>query len=241
MKINPETFYLQVRELVANMPDLPSTWSTPEGRVWLGRAAAIVDAGGDIVDISAFNIASNGLGGILHQGNLNTVITIIYRTLGRAELAAPAALTGQFIAAGDTLSAFAAVAKILSRAKHDLLIVDAYADQAIITDFAVTAPEGVQIRILGADKETRKAVLKPAAERWQTQFGGERPLSVRVAPAASLHDRLILVDGHEVWTLGQSFNGIAQRAHTSLVMADAELAAQKVAAYGSIWDAGLQL
>jgi hypothetical protein len=35
--------------------------------------------------------------------------------------------------------------------------------------------------------------------------------------------------------LGQSFNGLAQRAHTSLVRADAETAALKVAAYRDMW------
>jgi len=97
------------------------------------------------------------------------------------------------------------------------------------------------VRILGADKEARKAALKPAIERWQDKFGASRPLSVRVVPAASLHDRLILVDGTEAWIAGQSFNGMAQRAHTSLVRTDPELAARKVAAYGTIWDAAVTL
>ena len=96
-------------------------------------------------------------------------------------------------------------------------------------------------RILGANKDARKAVLKPAMERYQKQFGAERPLSVRVAPAASLHDRLILVDGTEAWVVGQSFNGLAQRAHSSIVRADADLAEQKVGAYGAIWDAASPL
>ena len=38
-----------------------------------------------------------------------------------------------------------AVAKVLARAKKDLLLVDGYADQTIITDYAITAPEGVQL------------------------------------------------------------------------------------------------
>ena len=64
---------------------------------------------------------------------------------------------------------------------------------------------------------------------------------MRVAPAASLHDRIILVDGAEAWIAGQSFNGMAQRAHTSVVQTDAELATRKVEAYGAIWDSATPL
>lgn len=238
MKLDSESLYLQLGQLVATMPALETdAWASPESRLWLGRAAALVRAAGNLSDIATFNVASDNLGSSLHRQNIQIISSIVHRTLAIAELAAPAALRGQFIAAGDTLSAFAAVGKVLARAKFDLLLVDGYADQIIITDFAVTAPEGIQVRILAADKPARKASLKPAMERWQAQFNGNRPLEVRVAPAASLHDRLILVDGIEAWTAGQSFNGMAQRAHTSLVQADAELAAQKVAAYCAIWEA----
>jgi hypothetical protein len=199
MSLDPESLYLQLGQLVATMPlmDRGGGWDFPEGRLWLGRAAALVAAAGNRADIVNFNVASDNLGTGLHETNAQAIISILHRTLAIAELAAPAALRGQFIAAGDTLSAFAAVGKVLTTAKRDLLLVDAYADQAVIVDFAVQAPEKVQVRILGANKDARKAVLKPAMERYQRQFGAERPLSVRVAPAASLHDRLILVDGTE--------------------------------------------
>jgi hypothetical protein len=242
MKLDAESLYLQLGHLVATMPDLNGGgWTTPEGRVWLGRAAALVGADGNLADQVSFNVACDALGSVLHSQNVQTIISILYRALARAEQAAPAALQGQFIHAGDTLSAFAAVAKVFARAKSDLLLVDAYADQTIITDFAVTAPDRVQLRILAGDKESRKVALRPAVERWAKQFGAGRPLSVRVAPAASLHDRLVLVDGSEVWALGQSFNAMALRSHTSILRADPELAAQKVAAYGAIWGAAVTL
>jgi hypothetical protein len=240
--IDAESLYLQLGHLVAKIPDLNGgDWDTPEGRRWLGRAGALVQASGKLADIATFNVACESLGGVLHSHNVQTIITIIHRTLANAEIAAPAALQGQFIAAGDTLTAFTAVAKVLARAKRDLLLVDVYADQTIITDFAVTAPEGVHVRILAADKEARKGALRPAAERWINQFGDGRPLSVRVAPTASLHDRLIIVDEKEAWAPGQSFNGMAQRSQTSVIRADTELAAQKVAAYGAAWDAAVPL
>lgn len=243
MKIDPETLYLQFGQLAASMPDLSyeGDWRSPESQLWIGRVGALVTALGELSDIVKFNVSSANLGSPIHEANAQAIRSIFYRSLARAELAAPAAMRGQFIAAGDTLSAFAAVSKVLATARRDLLIIDAYADQAVITDFAVTAPEGVHIRLLGADKEARKAVLMPAVQRWEKQFGASRPLSVRVAPAASLHDRLIMVDGTEAWSLGQSFNGMAQRSHTSILKADADLAKQKIAAYTAIWDGATPL
>jgi len=237
MKIDPESLYLQLGQLVTAMPDLMAeNWAVPDVQLWLGRASALVEASGNFGDIAGFNVATQNLGSSIHAQHVQAITAIIYRSLARAELAAPAALRGQFIAAGDTLSAFAAVSKVFERAKRDLLLIDGYADHTIITDFAVTAPDGVNVRILAADKEARKQVMRPAVERWAKQFEASRQLSVRVAPAATLHDRLIFVDMNEVWVLGQSFNGIAQRSHTSLVRTDTDLAAQKLAAYDAIWN-----
>ena len=94
-------------------------------------------------------------------------------------------------------------------------MVDPYADANLLTDFAVLAPEGVQVMVL-ADKADHKPALKAAAERWVQQYGPSRPLRVRLAPSKTLHDRLIIVDDRESWSVGQSFNALGKRAHTSL-------------------------
>jgi hypothetical protein len=237
MPINPEALYLQLGRLVSSMPELRGKDPiTPEINQWLGRAIALVEASGaDKVDIITLKVCAQGLDTSIRNQNAQTVATIVHSALARAEMNAPASAQGAFIAAGDTLNAFAAVGKVLARAKSDILMVDAFADQSIITDFAITAPERVNLRILGANKEARKLALRPAAERWVTQFGQDRPIEVRVAPAAELHDRLILIDGTEAWFAGQSFNGMAQRSHTSIEKSDPELAAMKVQAYEALW------
>lgn len=235
MTPNAESLYLTLRELAATMPNFEAgEWATPAGRLWLARTAAILEVAGIGNESFDFRFAADSLGTPTETLNVHRLPNIVLRALARAELRAPQSLQGQFIASGDTLSAFNAVAKVFARAKSDLLLVDAYADHSVITDFVVTAPEQVNVRILAADKEARKQAIRPAVERWHQQFPS-RPLSVRVVPAASLHDRLILVDGSEVWTPGQSFNGMAQRSHTSIPRVDAALAAQKVAAYELLW------
>jgi hypothetical protein len=82
-----------------------------------------------------------------------------------------------------------------------------------------------------------KKTLKPAAEKWVKQFGQARSLEVRLAAANTLHDRLIVTDGTSVWTLGQSFNALAERSHTSLAKMDPQSGTLNNAAYEAAWKA----
>jgi hypothetical protein len=237
MSLTPEELYLQMGSLVAEMPDLAVGPITPEMNRWLGRAAALVAATRDVGNIARFKVASQNLHGALRDSNAQAIAVIVYETLAKAELNAPARVQGTFIAAGHTLDAYAAVGKVLKTAKADVLLVDPYADDKAVTEYAVLAPDQVTVRLL-ADAADHKPTLKPAAKRWVQQFAQIRgPLEVRLAPTKTLHDRLTIIDGAEVWVLGQSFNKLAERAHTSLVRMDGEGGRLKIAAYEAIWNA----
>lgn len=234
MKMDPTALYQQLGELVSTMPDLANAWTSPEARRWLGRASALVEAGGALTDTIAFTVASDGLGSALHVRNVQTIVAALYRALGRAEMAAPASIQGAFIPVGQAFTAMSAVAKVLGQAASTVLMVDPYADANLLTDFAVLAPERVRVMIL-ADKADHKPALKAATAKWVQQFGQTRPIVVRLAPSKTLHDRLIVVDGRDAWSVGQSFNALGKRAPTSLVHADPETAKLKIQAYDSIW------
>lgn len=238
MTISPEALYLQLGRLIAEMPDFGGRGPVSnETNAWLGRAAALISARGDLGDKCSFSIAAKNLDSPLHERNVQTIKSIIYATLAHAELAAPLSAQGAFIQAGGRFDAFVAFGKAVESASLDVMIVDPYADAKALTDFAVQAPEGVAVRVL-ADAEYRKPTLKPATENWLIQHGSTRPLEVRLTPRKALHDRLILVDGKLVWNLGQSLNAIATRAPTSIVRVDPETAALKVAAYNELWATG---
>jgi hypothetical protein len=89
------------------------------------------------------------------------------------------------------------------------MMLDAYASEKIL-DFALLAPEGVMVRIL-ADERSYKKPLKPATDRWHQQEAARRPLEVRLAAPGTMHDRAIIIDGITVYTLGQSFNSLAEQ------------------------------
>ncbi len=235
MSLSPEALYQQLGSLIAEMPDLTQGPITPEINRWLGRATALVELTGDKANWITLKVAAQNITGPIRIQNAQAIATIVHEALAKAELLAPAGAQGAFIPVGHKFDAFAAVAKVLAEARKDLLFVDPYSDEKVLTDYALSAPERVNIRLL-ADKADHKKSLKPAAEHWVKQFVDARPLTVRLAASKTLHDRLIIVDGIQVWGLGQSFNKLVERAHTSLVRMPAESAALKIAAYESMWD-----
>jgi hypothetical protein len=200
-----------------------------------------VDALGATLDSAQLRTAIRTLSGQnTYYGTIREaaeeIANILYRALAIAELNAPVSVKGAFIPAGNAFDALAAVTKVLSGATEDVLIVDPYMDEKALTDFAPLTPEGVAVRLL-ADHQDHKPTLRPAVERWKSQYGQKRPLAARLAGARVLHDRLIIVDGTEVWVLTQSLKDFAARSPASIVRSDSDTAALKVSAYQAIWDA----
>jgi hypothetical protein len=146
---------------------------------------------------------------------------------------------GSFIAAGGVFDAFQAVGKVLATAASDVLIVDAYGGHEVL-DYALATPELVKLRVL-ADRARYQKSLKPAGEKWSAQFGASRPLELRLTAPKTLHDRLIIVDQKAVWSVGQSFNALATRVHTSISRLEPEIASQKLDAYATMWNSASPL
>lgn len=235
-----EKRYSEFGHLAASVPEFAYNTPDRDAQIWLARVVARLEQSadpGDRIDAGFFKAACDGLGStVVHETSVQTIVLILHRALARAEARAPAAAQGAFLPAGDAFTALVAVGKVLGGAQASALIVDPYASENLLTEFAVLAPEGIAVRVL-ADKADCKPGLKPAAERWVAQYGGKRPLDVRLAAKKSLHDRLIAVDERHAWSVGQSFNALAQRAPTSLVRVDPETARMKIDAYDAIWQA----
>jgi hypothetical protein len=219
------------------MPDLTGPMSK-EHHLWLGRANAAMT---ETPDATAF---SNAMTTVLHtgagtgarQGAVNDIVTILYRHLGHAELAAPNAAQGAFIPAGNSFDALSAVASVFAPARLSLLVIDPYMDEKVLLDYALLAPENIPIFLL-SDKQSRKPSLEPAARAWKAQYASARPLELRLTPAKTLHDRLIIVDNKNVFILTQSLNAFAARSPASIVRVEDEAASLKLDAYKAIWDA----
>ena len=238
--MDPTEALRRLQVLVQSEPNLRAVRDDhscpPETLRWLGEFHAVLSAMKRIGDEVPLQIAIRRLLQSKGTDGADEIRTVLYRALAAAELAAPASEQGAFIAAGNELDAYAAISKVLASAKGDLLIVDPYMDGKALSDFLPSAAESVMLRVL-ADEASVKPTLAPAVERWRAQFEGLRPVEVRLAPARSLHDRLIVVDEGEAWSLTQSLKDFAQRAHGSVLKADDETATLKIVAYGEIWKA----
>ncbi|MEN0104996.1 MAG: hypothetical protein AAGC84_01075 [Pseudomonas sp.] len=240
MPIEPDRLYHQLGYLIAEMPNLANQeWQLPLAQRWLGRAAALVEEGDNPLDAANFTSAVERLGSsLLNFGQPSAaqqISIVLYRALARAELQASPSSQGAFIPVGEAFSAFTALSKLLSVAGNTVMFVDPFADANLLTDFAVLVPVGVTTLIL-ADANGRKPALAPAVRSWEQQYGSDRPLQVRLAPERSLHDRLIVIDESESWSLGQSFNALATRTPTSILRADSETALLKFQAHLQIWE-----
>ena len=241
IKPTPQALYHQLGQLRNRMPKA-SDLAKPESSAWMGQVLAVVEAVGDaIIDAAKLRTCSDWIGSpALADEAARKIALSIDTVLAKLELKLPAQAQGAFIPAGGLHTAYAAVSKAVSSATSYVLIVDPYADDTLITDFVALVPEKVEVFVL-SDAHSAKPSLKPAAERWITQYAAARPLEVRLAPAKTLHDRLIVVDEKDALVLGQSLKDLAKRAHSSLVKMDAESGALKLQAHVDIWTAATKL
>jgi hypothetical protein len=235
MQIDSESLYLMLGHLISEMPDFSDMGrTTQEQNAWLGRACALIEAGGDNADIADMKSMVGNMDTSLRYRNLQAISAILHATLARLELQLPVGAKGAFIPAGNAFAALAALSKVLRLAATDLLIVDPYMDEKTLIDYAGLATAGVTIRLL-ADAAYVKPTLRTATTAWLAQYSTSRPLEARLTPARTLHDRLVIVDGKTVYTLTQSLNAFAARAPASVVRVDPETSAIKVPAYAAIW------
>lgn len=236
MALTAESYFAQWRSIFSDASNELKNLTPLEQQKWAGRVEALLKSRSEFIDANRFHTSfMNYSRGYLKEYSWRVLMSVICTALASAELDAPASQSGSFIPAKSPLDALVAVSKVFEEATNELLIIDPYADQKLITDFLQSSRERVQIRIL-SDRASLKASLKPASERWIAQYGQVRPLEVRIASERSLHDRIIVVDKTTAWLVGQSFNALADRAPSSLVRADAETASLKMTAYHAIWD-----
>lgn len=236
------TLYAQLGRLLQTAPDM-STYLTierPEVLQWVGRAAALVgEVEATAYDLVSLTTAVDHLRTGAWKAAVTQIFAIVYRAHAKCESRLPVGSGGTFIPVGNAFDAFAALAKILQSAKADVMIVDPYMDESALTEFGLTVPTGISLRLM-ADEASHKPSLAPAAAKWISQHGTSRPVAVRLAAPKSLHDRAIFIDGSSAWTLTQSLKDFAKRSPAEIVRAD-DTASLKIAAYEQIWSAATPL
>jgi len=231
-----EALYHQTGRLIETMPTFQMSGPLSSDQMkWLGRAEALAQACLDPINLAQWQIAVQDIDTIRRGTSLTTMRLLLYKALALAELHAPPSVRGAFIPAGSEFDAFAALSKLIGSAEQDLLIVDPYLDETILTSYAGMVADGVTLRLL-ADAANCKPSLGPAAAAYAKQYGRARPLLARLASARSLHDRLLLIDGKAAWVVTQSFKDFAKRSPGEIVRAD-DTASLKIPHYEGVWSA----
>lgn len=235
MSINSESLYRQLGRLLEAVPEFPSNGPlSNEQHQWLARAYALVYLVKEIEDKSTLKNAMDDMMKVWARPTaIETIKINLFRALAALESQVSPRAKGAFIPVGSAFDAFTTISKLFQDAKKDVFVVDPYMDETVLTEFGGATPSGVTLRLL-ADSANSKATLKPAAVNWVAQYGKARPLAVRFAPARSLHDRAVFVDGVTAWTLTQSFKDFAKRSPAEIVRVD-DIASLKITAYGAIW------
>jgi len=232
-----QTLYIQIGRLLQSAPEItdPAHLGQMSTLQWLGKAAALVGAvNATAYDLVQFTNATDKLRTAGWKYAVQEIFAIIYRAQAHCEIKLPVGQAGAFIPVGSSFDAFTALSKILQQATSDVMFIDPYMDECVLTEFGITVNEGVPIRIL-ADEASYRTTLRTAATRWIQQYGEKRPLEVRLAQAKSLHDRAIFIDRTTAWTLTQSLKDFAKRSPAEIVNAS-DTAFMKIEAYQKIWN-----
>jgi hypothetical protein len=237
--MTPEEIYAHYKSLLSDMPYLPGRG---EGRLnaealrWLGRFIAVLNEEGQHFDAMAIAGVEGDFGSVLAERAKAKVEATLHRALARFEVRHPAGASAAYVAVGSSFDAISALSSIFKSIGQSALIVDAYMDESMLTEFSPLIPEGVEIALLTDEGGVRPG-LEPAARAWVKQYGNARPLSLRVTAKRVLHDRLILGGDGSAWLLTQSFKDFAKRSPAAIQKLDPELADAKFHAYGEIWNA----
>jgi hypothetical protein len=216
--------------------DAPSYWGerlTEDDLKWLGRVAALLEASGNGRAALEFRIQRDFIGTLMESRA--KMMQPLYDVLSELELNAPAALKGAFIPPGDTWNGYAALVKIVQTDCRSVLIVDPYVIADIFMELVPHAVAKESVQILTAKHRERHPALLAAAQKWRATNPSAPPSQVRYAPEGSLHDRLIILDGKEVWLVSQSIKDIAKKSAASVTRAEAEVATWKSDHYANVW------
>lgn len=232
----PEQLLALLEAAISDAPEFPYNGKLTDTDIrWLGRADALLDASGGVAALISFRTARQSLGTYTH--NRDNLLIPLHDAYSRMELRVPAALQGAFIPGGDTWNGYAALVKIFQRDCDDLLIVDPYLNSAIYTDLAPHAVARKGIRCLASQRPESHPGMLASATKWSADaISQNHPVEIRYAPANALHDRLIVVDGSEVWLVSQSLKDIARRSPASVSRAEAEIGKMKVQHYEDLWE-----
>lgn len=108
-----------------------------------------------------------------------------------------------FLSAGDVYRAKKTILRIMKRARTSLIIVDPYLDEDIF-DYVDALDISVTIQFVTSNV---KPMFKQLYRALQTSRS-----NIEVKVCHLFHDRFLVIDGSEIWSIGASINGAGKKA-----------------------------
>lgn len=226
----------EIDSALAQMPKISdfSTFGT-QADAWLGRVNAILEPGltaMEKLDLKALD-QSIEAGSYLGTDRVAAVRGIL-RLLHRRRYMLLMKIGGTGTVAFDQgmhFQYFDAIRGVFETATSDLLVVDQYLNEAVLSKFCVFAKEGVSIRLLG----TRYMdTLQPAAAALNQQRG-----FVFLRKSAEVHDRFVFVDKQKCFLSGASFKDGPRNGHS--VLTEIASCAPLLAMYEAAWQGATEV
>ena len=226
--MEPEVLLAQLRALFERAPDFEHYSPTSkEHMIWLGQAHALISRWNRL-EASSFQSASDFLPmDLVRANNVAKIFGIIQRAIADLELQVPDN-TSTVFGAGEVYDIFRALNEVVSSAERSIFIVDPYLDDSVFNHYLTSRKPEVMVRLLLSKNADQ---LKPAAEKYNQQFGGV----VEIRKTKAVHDRVIFLDDYVCWVLGQSLKDAAKAKPTYLAPLAPDVVQAKLQDYNDIW------
>lgn len=241
--MNPCADLAQLNALIASAPVMLQNLHADETHRWLARIRLLAWPYLEIPEKVQFESALSMQFSYPENAKYpSEVRSILHRAIAKAESLCGHSIapTGAVIQPGEAFKAFTEIASVIKSASQTLFIIDPYMDETALTEVAIIARNGVAVRLLTEGGRTTPQ-LRAAASNWASDHNTTRPLEARIAPARSLHDRVIFIDQAAVWLLSQSIKDFAARSPATVIPLDTQLLPDKQGAYEVIWQASTPL
>jgi hypothetical protein len=133
------------------------------------------------------------------------------------------------IGAGQRGRALSIALGLMKEANSDLLVVDAYADDALMRLIAGLDPK-VRVRIVIGRAD-------PSIQTMREAYRADGR-AIELRKAKTIHDRYLVIDHAAVWSMGASFNRFGAKAHDIMRTTEEPARSDQVAEFEAAWKNG---
>jgi hypothetical protein len=224
----------ELRALLASQPDFTNYSRTSGAHItWLAKADAILGRWSAVERISFRTAVIQLVTPRLRDFHLGTILQVLHNA--EADLALDAGSSPQQVfGPGAVYDFLKALRELMSSANTSLFIIDPYLDGDIFDGYLSSIASGVSVRLLAKQ-------YAPALRKSLSAFRSQSSTSVDVRISATIHDRVVFVDGLSCWVMGQSVKDAAKKGTTYLAPLPPDATPLKLAAYEAEWQTAVPL